>query len=57
MNLLDIIAKAKDEKATSLDLSQMGLRILPPTLSRSNRSRNSTSTGTSSWRFPKISAC
>jgi Leucine Rich Repeat. len=32
MNLLDIIAKAKDEKAKSLDLSQMGLRILPPTL-------------------------
>ena len=32
MNLLDIIAKAKSEKATSLDLSQKELRLLPPEL-------------------------
>ena len=32
MNLLDIINKAKAEKATSLDLSQKELRILPQEL-------------------------
>ena len=32
MNLLDIIRKAKAEKATSLDLSQKELRILPQEL-------------------------
>ena len=30
MNLMDVIAKAKAEKATSLDLSQQELRIVPP---------------------------
>lgn len=32
MNLMDVIAKAKAEKATSLDLSQQDLRILPKEL-------------------------
>ena len=32
MNLLDIIAKAKAEKASSLDLSQKDLRLLPQEL-------------------------
>ena len=32
MNLLDIINKAKAEKAKTLDLSQQGLRLLPPEL-------------------------
>ena len=32
MNLLDVIAKAKAEKAKTLDLSQKGLRLLPPEL-------------------------
>jgi hypothetical protein len=32
MNLIDIITKAKAEKATSLDLSQQDLRILPKEL-------------------------
>ena len=32
MNLLEIIAKAKAEKAKSLDLSQKELRLLPPEL-------------------------
>ena len=32
MNLLDVIAKAKKEKAKTLDLSQKNLRLLPPEL-------------------------
>ena len=32
MNLLDIINKAKAENAKTLDLSQQGLRLLPPEL-------------------------